>query len=389
METEKISKRRTAKHQRMLMFLLAFAFALLLLAVASSAKPAYAASPPQMVLQPEMMPPPEDGDGFTYSANTIEGQVCDRTTILPIANVDVFLFDNMSTAYTATDSNGYFKFTQAPGLPAYIQPNSRYTICLNGPGDGSWVDNVRLGQWIGYFHTGSSGNAARTIYLQSAAIVKVPIAALYSNTPYNQLMEYQHTFYHDVSFRCTVGGTGFLSSSPKSYSYFFKIYGQNDTYLGKRYYAVGCYDERISSLTTSGLSAEYDIYENMRQYGVSEYLTPNASQPNYGLPTNRPQYVDIYGNSSWGTTFTESGSTTWEFGFSGSVGINVNFFGVSLNIDCTVSVTSGYTNTMSFQVLLPAGAPLHRFLYYTRGFNVSQNGMGGPELHLWDLGVVT
>ena len=211
---------------------------------------------------------------------------------------------------------------------------------------------MRLGQWIGYFHTDGSGNAARTIFLQSAAIVKVPIAALYSNTPYNQLMEYQHTFYHDVSFRCTVGGTGFLSSSPKSYSYFFKIYGQNDTYLGKRYYAVGCYDERISSLTTSGLSAEYDIYENMRQYGVSEYLTPNASRPNYGLPTNRPQYVDIYGNSSWGTTFTESGSTTWEFGFSGSVGINVNFFGVSLNIDCTVSVTSGYTNTMSFQVLL-------------------------------------
>jgi hypothetical protein len=306
-----------------------------------------------------------------------------------VSGIWVFLETGYLTPLaTTTNSEGFYKFED----PNSILPNSFYHISVNGEWRQLGVECIDkgYGQWYGTVQTDDKGVAWKSIWIERAAIVNVPAAALYSNTLYNQLMTYQSTSWHTLSFKSSVGSTGFLSSSSMTKSFLWGITGYNDSYIAKRYYAVGFYDETTSSLKSAGLSDQVDPYEDWRQYNVPEYLVPDPNKSNYDLPTDStPEWFAIYGDSPTSFSYEETGSFTWSRGYSGSVGVNFLCFGVSVNIDTTSTVTSGYTNTVSFQVLLPPGAPTHKFLVYTRGFSFTDNDKGGLELHLWDLGVMT
>jgi hypothetical protein len=230
-------------------------------------------------------------------------------------------------------------------------------------------------------------------------VVNVPAAALYSNTNYTNYVTYSNGSSHDLSFECNIGGSGFMTSQSWTQGITWGCVGQHTAQYGRRYYAVGYYDDSRSSVASAGLSGPVDIHEVFHTVDVPEYLTPDLSKPNYGLPTDATPISFVIGGGEYTyCQYTETSSFTWSYGFSGSVGINFGCFGASANIDVTGTVTWGHTNTITLMVgPLPAGTPHHKFVIYTRGFSFTEpnnnlndpSNKGGLELHIWDAGVTT
>jgi hypothetical protein len=315
---------------------------------------------------------------------------------------------------TQTDQSGYFSFSQDPaGFP--IQTNTPYLITINGAITGTLgtkAENPLWGQWAGYFWTDSIGNAARHIDLQAATPVLVPYATFYVNTPYVQQASYSASSYHDLSFKSEIGGNGFQSTTSMTVGLTWTVYtmGTNvEREYGREWYAVGYLDEQLYDLSHGGegaiqldnvgLSRVYDQYVLVNTQDVQEYLTPVLTKPNYGLPSNSvPIGVHMDGQQSFTFSYSETGSVTWSYGASGSVGINFLCFGFSVNIDTTATVTQGHTDTVTFLLgPMPVGEPYHTFVIYTGGFSFTEPNNnpsdpaneGGLELHIWDMGANT
>jgi len=340
--------------------------------------------------------PGEPGGG---SEHTIEGYVYNRATGNPAAGVTVYLyFGGWLRAVTMTDANGHFIF-QGSYINPYIGWD--YIVTINGEDSylGYYLDDYHWGQWKGIVQTDDIGYGYRYIYLEPAAVVNVPATALYSNTAYTQQIAYSTGSSHDLNFKSSVGSTGFLASQSWTQGFTWTIYGQHTAQFGRRYYAVGYYDDSSGSIFSTGLSAPFDENEPFATIDVPEYLTPDLSKPNYGLPTDATPFSFVIGGSeSVSFQYMETGSFTWSFGYSGNVGISFLFFSASVKIDVTGTVTSGHTNAVTLTVgPLPAGTPHHKFVVYTRGFSFTMpsnnpydpNNKGGLELHIWDAGVTT
>jgi len=392
-----MSKKMTFGSQRVLLPLIAFGVCLLILAFSASARPAYAgdSSPPPPGASPQTRTDPGGGGGPPPS-NKIDGYVFNPKTGHAVPNMKVYAALDTSEdcpTYTYTDSNGHFLINWLT-----ILPNRIYYVTVNGGYQldgsdtlGSVCDDSSYGQWREKDISDINGYISCAIDLEPRQVVIVPYAALYSNTQYCQLMTYTSTSYHDLSFSASVGSTGFESTQAMTVSFSWGVKQRNDSYIGKHYYAVGYWDQEPNGgLKNTGINGEVDPNEGWRQFNISEYLVPDSNKPNYGLPSgSQAKWYGIYGNSPVSFHYSETSSFTWSYGFSGSLGINFDFFGVSVNLDVTATVTSGHTNEVDFSILLPDGAPTHKFLVYTQGFTFIENVTGGLEVHLWDLGVIS
>jgi hypothetical protein len=93
---------------------------------------------------------------------------------------------------------------------------------------------------------------------------------------------------------------------------------------GKKYYAVGWYCNDVYGnhyLAKTGLTQEYDPTELFHDYVVLEYLQPDLSQENCGLPTTyAAKTFGVSGNAHAHFLYQETSSLTWQEGVSGSVG---------------------------------------------------------------------
>lgn len=390
------------KDQKVLLTVFSFALLLFLLAT-FSVHPVYAGdgsgSPPVQGScsiisdgDPPPNPPPSHKIvGDIHASNSPTG---------PVVGMSVYLYDialyGDALAITSTDSQGHFTFEGS-----WIQPGHGYYISVNGrlrgldPSLGAvcdyplwsqhllerWTDeNAYSGPWPG-------------IFLQHATPVIAPIGAMYSNTYYTTDMSYSSGSSHDVSFHASVGSAGFLTASSWTYGIGLGMQHVHCAQWGRYYFAVGYWDATSggAGIASTGLSTLVDPGEWFRTIDVSEYLTPNLALPNYGLPADSSAFSFVIGgNEHADFYYSETGSFTWSYGFSGSVGINYMFFGASVNIDVTGTVTSGHTNTITLTVgPLPPAEQHHKFVVYTRGFSFTEtNHQGGLELHIWDMGVI-
>lgn len=170
-------------------------------------------------------------------------------------------------------------------------------------------------------------------------------------------------------------------------------------YLSKRYYAVSYWDESLSyypnpTLAKTGISDQVDPNELWSGIYTPEYIHPE------NLQSGTYYWFDLAGNGYEDYAYSETSSRTWSVSASASVpfAISYSHFGVVLNLDVTVSVTSGFSNDVYFEVDRrgePDNAPAHRFYIYTPEFSIilnpanhySGDNRGGVELHIWDMGV--
>jgi hypothetical protein len=405
---------RLVRHRRLLP-LLALAFFLVLLGFAASARPAYAADSKVNPMQSSTGGGTEGGGGGgtpTPVPDTVMGYIYNSTGGQPVVGIYVNLIWDGDIMSTTTNNSGWFvcqSGTDPEGTLLTPTPNTEYIITVNGVyysdmlTGNSPLPNPLFCQWAGNVVTDNTGWALINIRLQPATAVLVPAAALYGNTNYTQSIGYTTSSSHDLNFKSEVGGTGFETSQTWTVGITWTTYGKKTAQLGRRYYAVGFYDQTDSAgsspvVQRAGISAPVDPLELFRTHDVQEYLSPDLSKPNYGLPTDaKPISLVFNGSQSFTFRYHEVSSFTWSYGASGSVGINFACYGISVNIDITATVTSGYTNTITFQLgPLPAGSPDHEFVIYTRGFSFTEvndisndtHNKGGLELHVWDMGVV-
>jgi hypothetical protein len=305
--------------------------------------------------------------------------------------------------YTITDSNGYYKFTTDPHTYGQIQNNTHYEMTVNGKDPGSEVDNVYWGGWDGDIFTDDNGYERCDPPLQPATVVLTPAATIYSNIAYNQGVDYSTGSSHSLSFHSSEGGTGYLSTSSWTVGVSWGVVGNNSAEFGRRYYAIGFYRNETnpyySGIRSAGLSGEFDPNEWFHTAVVQEYLTPNMSQPNYGLPTDSTAHsFNLVSGASAQFYYQETSNFQWSVGYSGSVGISFLCFSISVDIDVTVTVTSGHTNEISFTIgpmpAFPEGKSEY-FIVYTRGFSFTEynhdhhdpNNKGGLELQIFDMGL--
>jgi hypothetical protein len=283
-------------------------------------------------------------------------------------------------------------------------PWSDYKLTVNGRDDfGELGHNLEVASYCQMrvtAHTNDIGYARMLLRLEPVKTVIAPAAAFYSNTAYTEKVAYKTSSSHCLTFAWSEGGNGFMTSRSWTVDCTWTIYKHHTAQFGKRYYAAGVYDETGGSpkVATAGLSAPVsnELFTTM---DVPEYLTLDSNKENYGLPKDVTAYSFVLGESeSASFEYTEAGSFTWSYGFTGSVGIDFVVFSIDVNIDITETTASGCTNVISFDVLLPPEETSHhRFVFYTRGFNfimpndkrVDSSNRGGAEFHIWDAGVVT
>jgi hypothetical protein len=403
---------------RRLTLLIVFAVLLTVLWLIFSVQPVHADATPQQII-----PDPEENP-----SNRIQGWVwVYGSSCQPVSGINVYLDainkttgEEMAAGPVQTWSNGYFYFENSdPRFMDCIAPNQVCYISINGMrwdyGNGNvWetlgyqCDNPAWCQWRGKVTTDNRGYGCFCpIWLDRSSWVDVPISAIFSNTNYVQDISYWSESWHDDSFTVNGAGNGFMCRSTWSNTIGWGIQGVATQKWAKRYFAASYYDTSgcdipNPGIVRSGISAQLPG-EQYRGVVVQEYLpTPNANplDPTHGEP-GPCLTISLAGSSHVGGKYSETDSQTWFAGFQGSLGIQFVTFGFSMNIDVTVSKTSGHSSGLTFSILRtdPQTSPLHMFVLYTPATNNhnfeninpndlnSTNNVAGYELHIWDAGV--
>lgn len=378
-ETNTILGSKLGKQRCLL--LLALAVFLVSLSLAFAVKPAYADDPGT-----ETITPGEGGGGmdsgggggvppFTYK---IEGYVWNRKTgTLAGAGIQVFLYYGAYTWSDTTDAYGYFSFYAGV-------PNGSYQLTVNGDiyNLGSSVLDARWGQWRGIINTDNVGYGFRHIHLEPASVVNVPAAALFSNTQYATLYYGTQTstgFSHSLNFRVPIIGisTGYKTSESVAYTALFWSSPNHAQFINRPYYAPTYFDDLVGDVASTGIAKEVP---NTDWGGLSTHEYLNETR----LPTT--EYVDFPvppGGKDW--TYQETGSQTWSASLDVPFAIVYQAFGKVINLETTVSVTSGTTTWVRYRIENPTENDIY-FRVYTPGAQPNQNnGIGGMELHIWEI----
>jgi hypothetical protein len=113
---------------------------------------------------------------------------------------------------------------------------------------------------------------------------------------------------------------------------------------------------------------------------TEEYLNPNS------LPDSNYKDHPIASGSPMTFYYSEAGQYTWKIGT--VFGISYQAFGVTISLETTVSDYSSCS--LSFTIYNTSGKR-HMFRAYTCGHYLDDsttpgNGIGGVELHVWDMG---
>lgn len=336
-------------------------------------EPVYANDPPDAMIWPG------DGGGEPAPPHTIEGYVMGAGGPAP-AGVNVYLYYGSLTVETTTDAYGHFEFEGS-----WIVPNETFWITANGKlyDLGTWCDDASWNQWKGWIITDENGYAYETIHLGRSAIVDVPAAALFSNTKYATLyygIETTSSFSHTLHFNVAGSGidTGYTTTMMESTE--FEGQPLLSWYVCRSHYAATYWDDTKPGIAKTGISA---IVENTFWHAnlTSEYLDPNSLTEGYvdiPVPHGIKQRV----------TYTETGSYTWSASLGVDFAITYKAFSIPIELDTTVTTTSGATNWVSYVIDRTGDTNLNTLIFraYTSGAILDlDNDRGGIELHVWDI----
>lgn len=336
-------------------------------------EPVYANDPPDAMLWPG------DGGGGSLPPQTIKGYI--RGYGGPASGLNVYLYYGAMTFETTTNAYGGFKFEGS-----WIDPNGMFWITVNGKlwDLGTWCDDASWNQWKGHIITDENGYVYTFIDLGRSAIVKVPAAALFSNTKYATLsygMETTSSFSHTLSFSVAGSGVSTGYSTTTSAEYTFIVDPLIQAYVEKYHYAATYWDDTIQSVVKSGISGAKPEW-GWGTVPTEEYLDPN------NLPSGYKDFPIAYGTSKQ-ARYTETGSYTWSATAGVPFAMIYEAFGSILSLDTTVTTTSGATNWVSYLIDRRGDTnttPVLYFRAYTSGAILDpDNEKGGMELHVWDI----
>jgi len=332
---------------------------------------------------------PGEGGDLNPLPKKVEGVVLNRRTGAWATSLRVYLTYGYTEVLNYTNAYGQFEFEGS-----FVVPGGLYKLSVNGDPTGLFggplgyiVDDIHWGQWNQSIVTDSTyGYARAVILLEPAAVVKVPAAAMFSNTKYATLkygLVQTSSFAHILSF--SVGNSGVSTSyvTGQEAAWAFSMDPTCSKYVARPYYAVTYFDATTGHVVSSGISAEYPS-ELWSTHPTTEYLNPNSL--NEGTYMNFG--VDEGSAIAW--QYTETGSCTWRESAGVPFAVSYGAFGLSINLDVTVTNTQGIVNYVSFDVHVPLGDGFIRFRAYTNGAFVDpkvrpQMGAGGMELHVWNL----
>jgi hypothetical protein len=362
-----------SKRGQRLLGLLALAAFVILLELVFATHPVYADSGSYML---------DPGEGGGASSHTIEGWVINRATGKPVCGVTCYLYFSWLRAITCTDAYGHFIF-QGSYINSYIGWD--YTVTTNGEDSylGCYLDDYHLGQWKGVIQTDDIGYGSRYIYLEPAAVVTVPAAALFSNTKYSTLrygIETTSAFSHTLGFKVAGTGisTGYTTSTSASRE--FQVAPLYKKYIGKPYYAATYWDDTIHGVASSGIAHELENWD-WGTYATQEYIDPNTLTEGY-------KDFQVDQGSKIHADYKETGSHTWSVSIGADFAISYKGFGTTINVDTTVTTTSGTTSWVSYEVdrLSDTNPDPLIFRAYTPGAPLDHGiDIGGMELHVWDM----
>lgn len=317
---------------------------------------------------------PGEGGGRSYF--TIEGYVNDMN-FNSISGVTVIL-RYVWPIYTTTDSRGYFRFQES-----FIEPNCVYEITVNGWKEylGDYLFDPKYGQWYGRVKTDDVGYACVFIYMERSTIVNVPAAALFSNTKYATLYygtSQKSSFSHELSFSVANQGIGTGYTTTISCEYIFGVEPLTKCYVTRWHYAATYYNDYEKRIVKTGIAGSED-YWGWGTLSTEEYIDPNKLTSGYvDFPLARGTFIQA--------TYREEGSYTWSARMGVPFAISYKAFGVTINLD--VTVTSTGTNWVTYVVDRRGDTNPDTLIFrvYTGGaFYDPNNQKGGIELHVWDM----
>jgi hypothetical protein len=324
---------------------------------------------------------PGEGGGLS---NAVEGFIYNEGGG-HVSGIWVFLETGYLTPLaTTTDSEGYYKFED----PNSILPNSFYHIAVNGEWEqlGVVCINKGYGQWYGIVETDDNGYAWKSVWIEHAAIVDVPAAAIFSNTKYATVSYEMTGFYtvsHSLTFSVPITGIslGYQQSTTATYGLTFSIDPNSGAKISRRHYAASYWDDTASPprVKKTGISgSELRWYWDL--LAQSEYLTTDSPAV---ISNHSEMRVDPIGTVEG--LYYEQGSTTWSVSQGVPYAVSYMAYGVNLNLDVTVT-TSG-SNKVSFKIdrSHDPNPDTLTFWIYTPGAPFDPDShTGGMEFHIWD-----
>jgi len=338
-------------------------------------EPVYANDPPDAMIWPG------DGGGGSLPPQTIEGYVMGGGGPAP-AGLNVYLYYGAMTFETTTDAYGHFEFEGS-----WIDPNAMFWITANGElyDLGTWCDDASWNQWKGWIITDENGYAYETIPLGRSVIVEVPAAALFSNTKYATLsygIETTSSFSHTLHFNVAGSGIDTGYSTVTSAEYTFGVDALIQAYVGKYHYAATYWDDMEPGVAKTGISGTLPEWD-WGTFSTEEYLDPN------NLPEDSYKDFPIAYGTFKQAKYTETGSYTWSASLGADFAITYEAFSIPIELDTTVTTTSGATNWVSYLIDRRGDTnttPELNFRVYTSGAILdSDSEEGGMELHVWDM----
>jgi hypothetical protein len=327
-------------------------------------------------------PPPTP----TPSPNTVEGYVVNSTNGGPVPGMIVYV--DLAGLYwnNWTDNTGHFIFRSYQFVA-----NIWIKVEVNGNSEdgsnyefGVWTYDVHYDQWSGHGLTDKNGYLYKVINLQPAVTVNVPAAAFFSDTKYATLtygLGTTSSFSHTLSFSMEGSGitTGYTTSVSSGYT--FGCEPLTQFYVAKEYYANSYWDNDTQSVVSSGISSPTETAD-WGTLPTKEYLNLTNITSGY------KQFYISYG--TYGQyQYAETGSYTWSASAGVPFAIGYYTLWTSIKLDTTVTSTSDVTYTVDRRGDTNTSSILW-FRAYTLGslLNPADSpkvGVGGLELHVWDI----
>jgi hypothetical protein len=323
---------------------------------------------------------PGEGGGLS---NAVTGFIYNERGS-PVSGIWVFLETGYVTPLaTTTTTTGLYKFED----PNSILPNSFYHISVNGEWRQLGVECIDkgYGQWYGTVQTDDNGYAWKSIWIERAAIVNVPAAALFSNTKY-ATVSYEitdtYTVSHSLTFSVPITGTslGYQQSMTATCGVIVIVPPNSGATLKRKYYAASYWDDTASppgvkKTGISGTDQHWDWYCPNTQ----EYL--NMTDP---VVLNNYKEEGV-GDVTLGLYYYEQGSTTWSVSQGVPFALSYWAFGVNLNLDVTVTTSGSNRVDVVIDRSHDTNPNTLTFWIYTAGALFNPNShTGGMEFHIWD-----
>lgn len=232
-------------------------------------------------------------------------------------------------------------------------------------------------------HTNNNAYAYKAILLQPAAKVKVPAAALFSNTKYATLwFGLQTGFSHTLNFKSTLPGIsiGYTTSKEVTLTVEFKVNPDVKTYIGRKHYANTYWDDRKSGgpgIVSTGISAEVETWD-WSTYETREYIDPTSLKEGY-------MDFQLISGTTKKVTYKETGTRTLSASLGIDFAIQYKAFGIPLGLDVEVAVTSSRETWVAYEIYNDSGGTLIFRVYTPGAIHDPENKIGGVELHVWNM----